>query len=100
MKFSMIKIRASKQTDGDYLYESMIMEMGASTPWRNTFESEFEIVSIMNDILARQKRDRDIRHVLGRVLEGEHYFFDLDLTEVQAETLGWQPAVELDLVAA
>jgi hypothetical protein len=100
MKFSMIKISGSKQRDGDYLYESMIMEMGASTPWRNTFESEFEMVSIMNDILARQKRDRDIRHVLSMVHGGEHYFFDLDLTEKQAEALGWQPALELDLVAA
>ena len=54
----------------------------------------------MNDILGRQKRDREIRHVLSRIQGGEHYFFDLDLTEEQAEALGWQSAEDLDLVAA
>lgn len=100
MRFSMIKISGLKQSDGDYLYESMIMKMGASTPWKNTFESEFEMISIMTDILARQKRDRDTRHVLSMIHGGEHYFFDFDLTEEQAETLGWQPAEDVDLVEA
>lgn len=100
MRFSMLKISSSKQSDGDYQFESMIMEKGASAPWKNTFESEFEMVSIMTDILARQKRDRDSRHVLYRIHGGEHYFFDLDLTEEQAETLGWQPAGDVDMVGA
>ncbi len=78
----------------------MIMKRGASTPWKNTFESEFEMVSIMTEILTRQKRDRDTRHVLSRIRGGEHYFFDLDLTAEQAETLGWQPAGDVDLVGA
>jgi hypothetical protein len=100
VRFSMLKISSSKQSDGDYQFESMIMEKGASAPWKNTFESEFEMVSIMTDILARQKRDRDTRHVLNRIHGGEHYFFDLDLTEEQAETLGWQPAGDVDMVGA
>ena len=30
-------------------------------------------VSIMNDILARQKKGRGIRHVMSRIHDGEHY---------------------------
>lgn len=100
MRFSMLKISGSKQNDGNYVYESMIMEKGASTPWRTTFETEFEMVSLMTNILARQRRDRDARHVLSSVHAGEHYFFDLDLTEKQAEALGWQAAEVAELVGA
>lgn len=90
MNFSMIKICGSRQSDGDSRFESMIMEKGASTPWSNTFESQYELVSIMNDILSRQKRSKDARHVLGTIQGGPHYFFDLDLTEEQAQSLGWR----------
>ena len=100
MKFSMVKISCSKQMDGDYIYESMIMEKGASTPWKTTFASEFEMISTITDILARQKRDRDMRQVLSRIHGGgECYFFDLDLAEGQAKALGWQPAREAELTA-
>jgi hypothetical protein len=44
MKFSMIKISRLKASDVGYRYESMVMEKGASTPWRNTFESEYDAV--------------------------------------------------------
>ena len=38
MKFSMFKISGLEQGDEGYAYESMIMEKGASTPWKNTIE--------------------------------------------------------------
>lgn len=66
------------------------MEKGASTPWKSFFDSEYEMLSIMNDVLARQKGDKDIRHVLTAIRGGEHYFFDVDLTFEQAESLGFR----------
>ena len=83
MRFSMLEISGSRQGTGAYNYESIIMERGASTLWKNSFESEYEMVSIMNNVLARQKGVRDIRHVLSSVRGGEHYFFDVDLTPDQ-----------------
>ncbi|HUO15508.1 MAG TPA: hypothetical protein VMX38_11025 [Verrucomicrobiae bacterium] len=89
MRFSMIKITRSGWENGTYTYESMIMERGASQPWKNTFDSEYELVAILNDILARQKRCKEVGRVLDLLRRGEHYFFDLDLTREQAESLGW-----------
>lgn len=95
MRFSMIKISSLKEPDGSFKYESMIMERGASTPWQGTFESEYHMVSIMNDILARQRRAVDVRHLLSNIQQGEHYFFDVDLTERQADLLGWKNSAEV-----
>src|SRR5690349_13306605 len=100
MNFSMVKICGSRRVDGDIEYESIIMRKGASTPWKNTFENQYEMVSIMNDILTRQKKGRETRHVLNRIDEGEYYFFDLELTEEQAESLGWQRTEDAELVDA
>jgi hypothetical protein len=94
MNFSMVKICGTKQSNGEIRYESTIMEKGASTPWKNSFESQYELVSIMNHILARQKKARDVRHVLSAMDDGTHYFFDLDLTGKQAESLGWRRTPE------
>ena len=96
MKFSLVKISALKESDGDYRYQSMIMEKGASTPWTNVFESEYEMVSTMNAILARQKRDRETRYSISTNPTGEHYFFDIELTEEQAKFLGWQQNYEVE----
>jgi hypothetical protein len=95
MRFSMIKISSLREPDGNYRYESMIMEQGASTPWKQTFESEYHMVSIMNDILAKQRRAGDIRHLLSNIQRGEHYFFDVDLSKSQAELLGWNNSAEV-----
>ena len=96
MKVSLVKISALKESDGDYRFQSMIMEKGASTPWTNVFESEYEMVSTMNAILARQKRDREIRYSISANPTAEHYFFDIELTEEQAEFLGWRQTHEID----
>jgi hypothetical protein len=66
------------------------MEMGASPKWTNTFESEGEMITIMNGILARQKKQGDVRRVLGQIRGGGFYFFDLDLTREEAVSLGWK----------
>jgi hypothetical protein len=50
----------------------------------------------MNAILARQKRDREIRYSISANPTAEHYFFDIELTEEQAEFLGWRQTHEID----
>ena len=52
MRFSMMKVIESRMENGLYEYESTIMEIGGSTPWKNIFESQYEMVSILNVILA------------------------------------------------
>lgn len=89
MKFCMLKISGSKTNDGRRRYESTIMEQGASIPWKRTFESQYQMMAVINDILTRQKGDLDVRRFLSKIHEGEQYFFDLDLTEGQARSLGW-----------
>lgn len=74
------------------------MEQGASTRWNNLFESEHELVSIMRSILARQKRERDVGHLLRGIHEGEYYLFDVDLSKEQAELLGWKRTEEIELL--
>ena len=89
MKFCMLKISGSKTHDGQRMYESMIMEKGATTPWKRSFESQYQMMAVVNDILAHQKQDLDVRRFLSRIYEGEQYFFDVDPTERQARALGW-----------
>ena len=89
MKFSMLKITGWRDRRGDYKLESTLMEMGGSTPWKCSFESQHDVLSIISTIAARQKGNPDIRYMLGKAHEGEHYLFDVDLSEEQAECLGW-----------
>jgi hypothetical protein len=98
MQFSMVKIRGTRTSNGDYEFQSMIMEKGASTPWTNSFESEYELISLMNDIVRRQKPRMDIRELISKVHDGEHYIFDVELTEDQAECLGWRKSEGQELI--
>ena len=66
------------------------METGASAKWTNPFESEDEMITVMNGILASQKKGGDVRRLLNKIRDDCHYFFDLDLTSEEAETLGWK----------
>jgi hypothetical protein len=100
MRFSMIKIVGTRQDNGSYEYESTITELGGSTPWKSTFESPYAMISTMNAILARQKRDRNARLFLTDIHGSGQYFFDVDLTEEQAEFLGWQKRPEVESAAA
>jgi hypothetical protein len=53
------------------------------------------MVSIVNVILATQRRERDIRRVMSKVHDRGHYFFDIDMTEEQARSLGWHREHEI-----
>ena len=92
MIFALLKISGSRTGDHSYVYSSTIMEMGASAKWTKTFESESVMIATLNDILAKQKRRGhcDIRYALNKIRDGEVYFFDLDLTREEAESLGWK----------
>ena len=101
MRFSMVKVVGFRRGKGSYEYESTIMETGGSTPWKNSFENQYEMVSVINAILAKQKRERDVRSVMSTIHDGGHYFFDVDMTEEQARSLGWRRQHEtLSTVAA
>jgi len=76
------------------------METGGSTPWRNSFESQYEMVSIMNAVLAAQRCERDVRRVMSKIHDGGRYFFDVDMTEEQARPLGWRREREMVSVVA
>lgn len=98
MRFSMIKIVGAGQANGMYEYEATSMEMAGSTPWKKTFDSRHELVSVMNGIFATQKRQQDVRRVMSKILQGGQYFFDVELTDKQAESLGWQRSPEMNSV--
>lgn len=65
------------------------------TPLKNIFENQYEMVSILNVILATQRRERDVRRVMSRIQDGGHYFFDVDIAEEQARSLGWRRKHEI-----
>jgi len=90
MIFALVKIGGTKHRDHSYAYYSVIMETGASAKWTNPFESEDEMITVMNGILASQKKGGDVRRLLNKIRDDCHYFFDLDLTPEEAEALGWK----------
>ena len=90
MIFALVKIGGTKHRDHSYPYYSVIMETGASAKWTNPFESEDEMITVMNGILASQKKGGDVRRLLNKIRDDCHYFFDLDLTPEEAEALGWK----------
>jgi len=84
MIFALVKIGGTKHRDHSYAYYSVIMETGASAKWTNPFESEDEMITVMNGILASQKKGGDVRRLLNKIRDDCHYFFDLDLTPEEA----------------
>jgi hypothetical protein len=96
MLFALLKISGAKLVNGGFAYKSVIMKQGASAKFVNEFGTEDELIVVVNRILARQKRHTDarrvadVRRVLDQVRDGGYYFFDLDLTAEEAESLGWQ----------
>jgi len=60
MIFALVKIGGTKHRDHSYAYYSVIMETGASAKWTNPFESEDEMITVMNGILASQKKGGDV----------------------------------------
>jgi hypothetical protein len=90
MIFTLVRISGFKQKDGSYIYESSINETYHSVLWSSRFESEAEMIRTMNGILTRQREGSDVRNVLDAIKRNEHQFFDLDLTEAEATSLGWK----------
>jgi hypothetical protein len=71
----------------------MIMEIGASPAWTNNFDSENEMISVVFRLLAKREPPPDLRRVLNQITNGSgYYFFDLDLTSEEAESLGYPHA--------
>jgi hypothetical protein len=92
MRFSLLKLSASKQHNGDYHYVSKAMELGGSPAFTSTFHSANEMISLMNEILALQKKSyAHVGSMVERIRNEGIYFFDVELTKRQAELLGWRP---------
>ena len=92
MRFALVKIGGTRISGNQYQYRSTVMEKGASPKWTNTFDSEEELIEVMNRILAKQRTAGDVRLLIEKIRAGEHYFFDLNLTHEEAASLGWQPS--------
>jgi hypothetical protein len=91
MMFALVKISCFKTPNQNYAYRTVIMEKGASAKWSNKFETEDELTAVVNPILAGQRIRGDVRLLLGQIRHGDDcYFFDLDLSAQEAESLGWQ----------
>ncbi len=90
MKFALVKITGSKIDDHTHEYQALIMELGASSKWTYLFKNEDEMVEGMNRILARQNKRANIKRLLTQIRREGYYFFDLDLTQQEAESLGWK----------
>jgi hypothetical protein len=91
MKFAMVKISRSRNRNQSCAYSSMIMQIGASPKWTNNFASEDEMLAVVIRLLAKQNRPDDLHRVLHQSTNGGYYFFDLDLTAEEAESLGYRP---------
>jgi hypothetical protein len=99
MNFAFVKLRGVKQSDGSYLYHSLIQRdqrsQGLIRTDGKTFKSENEMLTIMDGILRHQVngKDRDIRNVLDKIQREIGYeYFNLDLTSEEAASLGWPHA--------
>jgi hypothetical protein len=60
MKFAIVR---SLNRNRVFVYESMIMEMGASPKWTRSFDKEDDMIEIVVRLLGRQKRADDLRKI-------------------------------------
>ena len=67
MIFALIKIGGTRHGNHSYAYYSLIMEKGASPKYTNIFESEDEMITVINRILARQRKGGDVRQFLNEM---------------------------------
>ena len=97
MKVALVTLSASKRPNGAYTYFTEIIESQESKRFTRLFLSAYEMLDVVNGILATQTKKRytpvnpDLETICGTGL----YFFDLDLTVPQAERLGWKPKREI-----
>ena len=90
MIFALVKISGVRIRNHEYAYRSTVMQRGASAKSTKVFANEDDMIAVVNPILAKQKRRDDVRQVLDQIRHGDYYFFDLDLTNQEAESLGWK----------
>src|ERR1700677_4200826 len=95
MLFSLVQIWRTKQNDSE-VYESLIQqsESAGARAVDKPFESKEKMIEIMNGILATQvgAESRDISNALAIIEKGILQYSgktQLDLTDAQAESLGW-----------
>ena len=89
MKFAIVKFSGLRGRNHLCAYESMLMEMGASSRWTHSFDREDDMIEVVVRLLARQGRHDDLPYVLDQIRNGGYYFFDLLLTPQEAESLGY-----------
>lgn len=82
----LLRIEGSKQNDGGYRYEYTIHQYADSSPKTKVFESEQEMLAIMDSLLAMQPESRrgNIRNVLERIQRPGGYTWEYPL-EVRGE---------------
>jgi hypothetical protein len=100
MKFSLVQIWCSYQ-DGNDVCKSLIIKSGfaGSLAVDKPFDSKEKMIEIMNGILATQEgnHERDIIDALTESKIGVVQYTgetQLDLTDEQAESLGWKTTNE------
>jgi hypothetical protein len=91
---AVVEIRGIKQ--GDRInYESLLTPEYDAFLYcpRVQFENEDDMITIMNDILSTQKKEwAKVNSILDKIKPGKHSFSGLELTDKQAESLGWNLA--------
>jgi hypothetical protein len=87
MSLYVLKLRG--HNDGDlYSYECQSHRTGFSLVVNKTFESEAEMIEIINGILSTSSRG-DVRNVLAEIRADWKVYRELELTDRQAESIGW-----------
>jgi hypothetical protein len=93
MIFAFVQLTRSKQ-DKDYSYKSMIQQsdFAGSLAGHKTLGSEEDMAAIMNPILIKNRKDPDagVMHSFKESKTDIVQYSGLDLTEEEAESLGWK----------
>jgi hypothetical protein len=82
--------RPSADLTTSFQYEAMIQPKRGPRGQIKTFENERELIAVLNGLFERQKMRRNIKEVIPLIQAGRFQSFDLDLSDDQAEALGWK----------
>lgn len=98
MVFDLVQITLIKQDDAEVIYQSVVLQ-GARLSDPRIFESESELISVLNPILQAQTRRADVSGVMKFLETSGSFQFvkganELDLTDEQAAHLGWESSKE------
>jgi hypothetical protein len=73
-----LQLTGVKRDDGSYQYRSLIHRLGGALALHKVFENEADMLITEN-----------IRNVLGLIRDGSYQWPSLELSDEQAEILGW-----------